>query len=76
MVKTYASENKKSNIKANILNPGPTRTTMRPIAYPGEDPESIKLPEDVTESFLQLAEESCSLNGEIIQIDRPQNPDT
>ena len=52
MVKTYASENKKSNIKANILNPGPTRTTMRPIAYPGEDPESIKLPEDVTESFL------------------------
>jgi NAD(P)-dependent dehydrogenase (short-subunit alcohol dehydrogenase family) len=76
MVKTYASENKKSNIKANILNPGPTRTTMRPIAYPGEDPESIKLPEEVTESFLQLAEESCSLNGEIIQIDRPQNPDT
>ena len=76
MVKTYASENKKSNIKANILNPGPTRTTMRPIAYPGEDPESIKLPDDVTESFLKLAEESCSLNGEIIQIDSPQNPDT
>jgi NAD(P)-dependent dehydrogenase (short-subunit alcohol dehydrogenase family) len=76
MVKTYASENKKSNIKANILNPGPTRTTMRPIAYPGENPESIKLPEDVTEYFVQLAEVSCNLNGEIIQIDRPQNPDT
>ncbi len=76
MVKTYASENKKSNIKANILNPGPTRTTMRPIAYPGEDPESTKLPEDVTEYFVQLAEVSCNLNGEIIQIDRPQNPDT
>ena len=76
MVKTYASENIKSNIKANILNPGPTRTTMRPIAYPGEDPESIKLPEDVTEYFVQLAEVSCNLNGEIIQIDRSQNPDT
>jgi NAD(P)-dependent dehydrogenase (short-subunit alcohol dehydrogenase family) len=76
MIKTYASENKKSNIKANILNPGPTRTTMRPIAYPGEDPDSIKLPEDVTEYFLQLAEASCNLNGEIIQIDGPQNPDT
>ena len=76
MVKTYASENKKNNIKANILNPGPTRTTMRPIAYPGEDPESIKPPEDVTEYFLQLAEASCDLNGEIVQIDKPQNPDT
>ena len=36
LIKTYASENKKSNIRANILNPGPTRTNMRPIAYPGE----------------------------------------
>lgn len=76
MIKTYASENKKSNIKANILNPGPTRTTMRPIAYPGEDPDSIKRPEDVTEFFVRLAEASCDLNGEIIQIDGAQNPDT
>jgi NAD(P)-dependent dehydrogenase (short-subunit alcohol dehydrogenase family) len=76
MVKIYASENKNNNIKANILNPGPTRTTMRPIAYPGEDPENIKPPEDVTEYFLQLAEASCDLNGEIVQIDKPQNPDT
>jgi NAD(P)-dependent dehydrogenase (short-subunit alcohol dehydrogenase family) len=76
MVRTYASENKKTNIKANILNPGPTRTTMRPIAYPGEDAESVKPPEDVTEYFVQLAEASCDLNGEIFQIDKPRNPDT
>lgn len=72
LVKTYASENKKSNIKANILNPGPTRTTMRPIAYPGEIPEEIKPPEEVTEYFLQLAETSCHLNGEIIQVEELQ----
>jgi len=76
MVKTYASENKKTSINANILNPGPTRTTMRPIAYPGEDPESVKPVEDVTEHFVQLAEASCILNGEVIQIDTPQNTDT
>ena len=63
---------KKSNIKANILNPGPTRTTMRPIAYPGEIPEEIKPPEEVTEYFLQLAETSCHLNGEIIQVEELQ----
>ena len=49
---------------------------MRPIAYPGEDPESIKPPEDVTEYFLQLAEASCDLNGEIVQIEKPRNPNT
>ena len=58
---------KKPNIKANILNPGPTRTNMRPIAYPGENPELIKPPEEVTEYFLKLAETTCDLNGEIVQ---------
>ena len=72
LVRTYASENRKSNIKANILNPGPTRTNMRPIAYPGENPENIKPPEEVTEYFLQLAEISCDVNGEIVQVDEMQ----
>ncbi len=76
MVKTYASENMKTQVKANIINPGPTRTTMRPIAYPGEDPESVKPPEEVTEQFVRLAEASCDLNGEIVQIETPRQPDT
>ncbi|MBC8269163.1 MAG: SDR family NAD(P)-dependent oxidoreductase [Rhodospirillaceae bacterium] len=76
MVKTYASENEKTKVKANIINPGPTRTTMRPVAYPGEDPETVKPPEDVTEAFLKLAEASCELNGEIVQVEAPRQPDT
>ncbi|MBT4933679.1 MAG: SDR family NAD(P)-dependent oxidoreductase [Rhodospirillaceae bacterium] len=76
MVKTYASENEKTNVKANIINPGPTRTTMRPVAYPGEDPETVKPPEDVTETFIKLAETRCDLNGEIVQIEPPRQPDT
>jgi NAD(P)-dependent dehydrogenase (short-subunit alcohol dehydrogenase family) len=76
MVKTYASENEKTHVKANIINPGPTRTTMRPVAYPGEDPETVKPPEDVTEVFLSLAEASCELNGEIVQVEPPRQPDT
>ncbi len=76
MVQTYASEIEKTNIKANILNPGPTRTTMRHVAYPGEDPQTIKPPEDVTDKFLQLAEAGCQLNGEIVQAEPPRGPDT
>jgi NAD(P)-dependent dehydrogenase (short-subunit alcohol dehydrogenase family) len=76
MVKTYASEIEKTNVKANILNPGPTRTTMRHVAYPGEDPATVKSPEEVTEYFVQLAESSCQLNGEIIQAEPSRPPDT
>jgi NAD(P)-dependent dehydrogenase (short-subunit alcohol dehydrogenase family) len=76
MVKTYASENQKTNVNANIINPGPTRTTMRTVAYPGEDPESLKPPEKVTEAFIKLAEASCELNGEVVQVEPPRQPDT
>ncbi|NQU57662.1 MAG: SDR family NAD(P)-dependent oxidoreductase [Rhodospirillales bacterium] len=76
MVKTYASENLKTSVKANIINPGPTRTAMRPVAYPGENPESVKPPEEVTEQFVRLAEASCELNGEVVQVEEPRQPDT
>ena len=69
MVTTYASENMKTSVNANILNPGPTRTGMRPVAYPGEEPETVKPPEEVTGAFVDLAEASCQLNGEIIQVE-------
>jgi len=73
MVKVYASENTKSNVKANLVNPGPTRTGMRKVAYPGENPDTVKPPESVTETFVKLAETGCQLNGEVIQVD--QEPD-
>ena len=67
MVKTYAGENAKTNICANLFDPGPTRTTLRTIAYPGEKPESLKPPEDVTDQVVELALPSCQSNGEVIQ---------
>jgi NAD(P)-dependent dehydrogenase (short-subunit alcohol dehydrogenase family) len=35
-----------SAIRVNIVNPGATRTAMRATAYPAENPESVKSPED------------------------------
>lgn len=43
-----------SNIRVNCINPGATRTTMRASAYPGEDPASVKLPEDIMPLYLYL----------------------
>lgn len=67
MVKTYAAENQKSTISANLINPGATRTTMRAEAYPGENPKDVKAPEDVTDLFLELASPACTRNGDLIE---------
>ena len=67
MVTVYADEMKDTNVRANLISPGPVRTKMRAQAFPGEDPMSLPAPEDVTESFVDLAEPNCTLNGEIVQ---------
>lgn len=66
MVRTYAEEVAKSPVRANLINPGATRTGMRAAAYPGEDPASLKPPEAVTEVFVELAEANCMRSGEVV----------
>ena len=66
MVKIYAAENTETNIRANLLNPGPTRTAMRALAMPGEDPKTVKTSDSITHEFVRLSEPACTLNGETI----------
>lgn len=42
------------NIRVNCINPGPIRTAMRKLAYPGEDPSTLKTPADIMEPYLFL----------------------
>jgi NAD(P)-dependent dehydrogenase (short-subunit alcohol dehydrogenase family) len=44
----------KPNIRVNAINPGPTRTAMRAAAYPAEDPERLKTPEEILGPYLYL----------------------
>jgi NAD(P)-dependent dehydrogenase (short-subunit alcohol dehydrogenase family) len=41
-----------SAIRTHIINPGATRTAMRERAFPGEDPATVKPPEDVAAMIL------------------------
>jgi NAD(P)-dependent dehydrogenase (short-subunit alcohol dehydrogenase family) len=67
LVKCYADEVENTNLRVNLLNPGATRTNMRAQAFPGEDPETLKTPESITDLFVELAEAGCTRHGEIIQ---------
>ena len=40
-------------IRVHIVDPGATRTRMRQLAFPGEEPESVKPPEVVAEAIVQ-----------------------
>ncbi len=68
MVKTYAAEVAKTAVRANLVDPGATRTRMRAEAYPGEDPQTVKPPEAVADAFVALAEPACERNGEIVRL--------
>ena len=68
LVKTYAHEVENTPVRANLINPGPTRTAMRAKAFPGEAPESLKAPEAVTATFVRLAEPTCTDNGRVFDL--------
>jgi NAD(P)-dependent dehydrogenase (short-subunit alcohol dehydrogenase family) len=40
-------------IRVHIVDPGATRTRMRALAFPGEEPESVKPPEVVGRAILE-----------------------
>ncbi|OHC76134.1 MAG: oxidoreductase [Rhodospirillales bacterium RIFCSPLOWO2_01_FULL_65_14] len=67
MAMIYAAEVAKTSVRVNVVNPGPTRTAMRAQAFPGEDPETVKPPRAVAETFVALAEASCRRNGELVK---------
>lgn len=50
----YADETEYTGrIKVHIVDPGATRTRMRALAFPGEEPESVKAPEVVASAILE-----------------------
>jgi NAD(P)-dependent dehydrogenase (short-subunit alcohol dehydrogenase family) len=57
-------------MRANLFNPGPTRTAMRAKAFPGEDPMTLPTPAEVAPSIVEMLHPDCSENGAWIQFER------
>jgi NAD(P)-dependent dehydrogenase (short-subunit alcohol dehydrogenase family) len=54
LVRAYADETAfTKRIHVHIVDPGATRTRMRALAFPGEEPESVKPPETVAQAILE-----------------------
>ncbi|MCY1397821.1 putative oxidoreductase YciK [compost metagenome] len=54
-----------ANVRANSVNPGATRTSMRAQAYPGENPETNPEPAAIMPVYLYLmGPDSAGVNGQ------------
>lgn len=52
-------------VRANSINPGATRTAMRALAYPAENPQDNPTPEDIMPVYLYLmGPDSAGVNGQ------------
>ncbi|GJD78326.1 SDR family NAD(P)-dependent oxidoreductase [Methylobacterium gregans] len=65
LVRTYAAETANTKIRAMLLNPGPLRTSMRAAAMPGEDPDTLKTPEDLAPHIVRLASPASEDSGKL-----------
>jgi len=54
LVRSYADETEHTGrITVHVVDPGATRTRMRALAFPGEEPESVKPPAVVAEGIVE-----------------------
>jgi NAD(P)-dependent dehydrogenase (short-subunit alcohol dehydrogenase family) len=64
----YADETQhRGRIRVHIVDPGATRTRMRQLAFPGEEPQSVKPPEAVAAAILERLQ-STAPSGERVRV--------
>lgn len=66
LARTYAAETATtSNVKVMVVNPGPLRTRMRATAMPGEDPETLRTPEELATKLIAFCRPDATETGKL-----------
>ncbi|MCL1623867.1 YciK family oxidoreductase [Moraxella sp. Tifton1] len=56
-----------TTLRFNCINPGATRTNMRAHAFPGEDPNTLKTPEQIMSAYVCLMTDASSgVKGQVV----------
>ncbi len=63
LAKTYAAECNVTNVKVNLVNPGPLRTALRAQAWPGEDAETVARPAEFAAAMIDLVRPETDTSG-------------
>jgi len=66
LARTYAAETlNTSNIRVMLINPGPLRTAMRATAMPGEDPATLRGPEQLAPKIVEICSPDWTETGKL-----------
>jgi NAD(P)-dependent dehydrogenase (short-subunit alcohol dehydrogenase family) len=66
LARTYAAETvNTSNIRVMLINPGPLRTRMRATAMPGEDPSTLRAPEELAPKIVEICSPDWAETGKL-----------
>jgi len=68
MTQSYAQEMQESAVRANLIDPGPVQTKLRLKAFPGEDQTKLKTPDDITDTFVEMATAAYDKTGQRVTI--------
>ena len=68
LVRTYAAETKStSKVKVMAVSPGPLRTRMRAAAMPGEDPMTLRTPEELAPHIVAMCGPAWAETGKVFE---------
>ncbi len=66
IARTYAAETANtSNIRVVLINPGPLRTLMRAKAMPGEDPMTLRTPDELAPKIVEICSPGWTETGKL-----------
>jgi NAD(P)-dependent dehydrogenase (short-subunit alcohol dehydrogenase family) len=65
LVRAWANETASTPIRINLFDPGPIRTRMRAIVFPGEDPLTLDMPEQAAELIVPMCAPDWSETGKL-----------
>ena len=69
LARTYAAETATtSKIKVMLVNPGPLRTAMRAEAMPGEDPATLRAPDEIAPKIVAICSPEWSETGKLYDV--------
>jgi NAD(P)-dependent dehydrogenase (short-subunit alcohol dehydrogenase family) len=65
LVRCWANETATTRIRVNLFDPGPARTHLRAIVFPGEDPNTLDRPEQIAEFIVPMCLPSWNETGKL-----------
>jgi NAD(P)-dependent dehydrogenase (short-subunit alcohol dehydrogenase family) len=63
LARVWAHETASTSLRVNLFNPGPIRTRIRAIVFPGEDPMTLETPEQAAEFIVPMCLPSWNKTG-------------